>query len=109
MRPESKRIGAEDGARHLGAPGADQPGDAEDLAACGPRATRRRAPWRAGRGLVAAARQPFDRERDLAGDGSRRGGEERVDLAADHQADDAVDIGLGDLAAADERPSRSTV
>ena len=35
--------------------------------------------------------------------------EERVDLAADHHADDAVDVGLGDLAAADERPSRSTV
>ncbi len=94
-------IGAEDGARHLGAAGADQPGDAENLAP--PDRQRDVGEHRGARVAArAAARQPLDGERHRAGGGIGAMAEQRVDLAADHHADDAVDIGVGDLAAADE-------
>ena len=104
-----ERIGAEDRARHLGAAGADQPGDAEDLAAAH---LERDVVEHDGVRVAARCRGasgPRPRARPRRRRGSSRWREERVDLAADHQPDDAVDVGLGDRAAADERPSRSTV
>ena len=61
-----ERVGAEDRARHLGAAGADQAGDAEDLAAADAEARRRRARWRSGRGALPRRDRSFDRERHLA-------------------------------------------
>ena len=48
--------------------------------------------------------KPFDRKRDIAGLGIGAVAEERVDFAADHHADDAVDVCLCDISAADEAP-----
>ena len=72
-----ERIGAEDRPRHLGAAGADQAGDAEDLAV----ADRQRdvVEDRRVRVLrVATARKALDRKRDVAGFAASRVGEERA-------------------------------
>ena len=79
IAPPSERIDAEDGAGELGAPGADQPGEAEDLAACG-REGRRRGPDRC------AVRSLDDVEHAVARRRRRRH-VERLEVAADHQAD----------------------
>ena len=99
-RPVIERVGAENRARGLGAPGADQAGEAENLAVMrlernvdeldGVRIAR-----------VAAARQALDLERDLPMLADRALAIERADVAPDHHADDRVDIGVGDAAGAD--------
>ena len=93
-------VGPEDGARHLGAAGADQPGDAENLAAT--HGKRHVVENRSVRVLgVAAAGKAFDRERHRSEIAVLAMGEEGVDVATDHLANDAVDRRAGDRTAAD--------
>ena len=109
-RPESKRIGAEDGARDLGAARADQAGDAEDLALAdleghvveldGARhrvlLRRREMP------STASATSPRGKRRIARG--------QQAELAAHHQPDDAVDRRYPRPRRSPTwRPSRSTV
>ena len=86
--------------RRLGASGADQPGEAQDLAATnlegdvfkhgGVSVLRISAPGKA-----------FDAKRDVADFRRSAMGVERCDVASDHQADDLVDARLRDHAGAD--------
>ena len=95
-----ERVGSEDGARGLGAAGADEAGEAENLAVVrlernvdeldGVRIAR-----------VAPTGQALDLERDLPMLGNRALAIERADVAPDHHADDRLDIGFGDLAGGD--------
>ena len=99
--PGIERIGAEDGARGFGPSRADKAGDAEDLAALdGERDILDDGRVRVA--AVAAPRQSFDRKRHWPGLGRGAMREERVHLAPDHLADDAVDARLGDRAASDQ-------
>ena len=56
----------------------------------------------AGRGVVPRRVSPSTASATSPALASVAVAEERVDLAPDHHADDAVDVGVGDLAAADE-------
>ena len=93
-----ERVGAEDGARHLGAAGADQPGDAEDLAACAPSSDDVvRARWRAGRARCRGASGPRPRAPTSPGVARPRGARRaRSTSRPTIMPDDAVDVGLGD-------------
>ena len=103
-----ERIGAEDRARRLGAAGADQTGEAENLAVMG---LERHVDQLDGVRIprVAAAGEALDLERDLPMLGNWSLAIERADVAPDHHADDRVDICVGDAAGGDQWPSRKTV
>ena len=73
-------------------PAPTRPAMPENFAAPDIEARRRRARLHAGRESLPRRVKPFDRKRDLAGIGIGAVAEERVDLAADHHADDAVDV-----------------
>ena len=87
-RAAEQAVDAEDGARELGAPGADQAGEAEDLAAADGEA-RSAGPdrWRSAPRSISST---------LAPGGAAGGMIERLEVAADHQADHGV---VGDVAA----------
>ncbi len=97
-----ERVGAEDGARDLRAAGADEAGEAEDLAACALRARRRSSIDGVRVRALRAAGQALDLERDLA----RARASARAPKSAPTSRPTimrmiAVDIGVGDRAAAD--------
>src|SRR3984957_2579506 len=99
-RPMIERIGPEDGAGGLRAAGADETGEAEDLAVM---SLERNAHQFDGVRIarVAPTGQALDLERDLAMLGDWAFAIERADVAPDHHANDRFDIGFGDVAGAD--------
>ena len=96
------RIGAEDGTGELGAPGADQAGQAQDLALADFQAdvVEHDGVRVAG---VAAAVDALDGQGHRTGARALAMGEQAIDLAADHQPDDALDVELGDRGLAGQR------